>query len=58
MPGEMRVIKLSCNINAANTRVWEKGPSLATLLADGRARNELDLQSKPGLYQSKSNNDV
>ena len=58
MPGEMRVIKLSCNINAANTRVWEKGPSLATLLADGRARNELNLQGKPGLYQSKSNNDI
>lgn len=58
IPGETRVIKLSCNINAANTRVWEKGPSLATLLADGRARNELNLQGKPGLYQSKSNNDI
>lgn len=58
MPGETRVIKLSCNIHLANTRVWEKGPSLASLLADGRAKNELFVQSKPGLYQSKLNNDV
>jgi len=57
LPDEKRVIKLSCNINLTNTRVWEKGPPLASLLDDNRAGNEFSLQGKYGLYQGNPNND-
>lgn len=57
LPNEKRLIKLCCNINPTNTRVWEKGPPLASLLMDGRARDELFLKSKLGLYQNNFKND-
>lgn len=57
LPDEKRIIKLSCNINLLNTRVWEKGPTLASLLGDTRASNEFFLQGKFGLSQGNSNND-
>jgi len=58
LPDETRVIKLSCNINLTNTRIWEKGPSLASLLDDSRARAELASQSKSGFYHDLSGNNI
>lgn len=57
LANEKRIIKLSCNTNLTNTRVWEKGPALASLLADTRARNEFFLHGKFGLSQGNPNND-
>jgi hypothetical protein len=57
LPNEKRVIKLCCNINPTNARVWEKGPPLGSLLMDGRVGNELLLKGKTGIYQSNFNND-
>lgn len=45
---ELRLIKLSCNINSKKTRVWEKGPTLADLLLDNRVKANLLLKSKLG----------
>jgi hypothetical protein len=58
LPGETRVVKLSCNINFTNTRIWEKGPSLASLLADSRSRAELTSQRKSGFYNDHSGNNI
>ena len=58
LPRETRVVKLSCNINLTNTRIWEKGPSLASLLVDSRARAELILRGKSGFYHDHSGNNI
>ncbi len=52
-----RMLKLSCNIDPTNFRVWEKGPTLFHLFNDERSRTDLLADCKKGLFRTGVNLD-